>query len=64
MRGEGAKQGWDGAGVCFEKRLGGAGREGKGGGGSSWMSLHGGGRRRRASPWRGSRQRGAAGNDP
>jgi hypothetical protein len=62
MRGEGAKRGWDGAGVCFEKRLGGAGREGKGGvvlDESAWRR-----EKEERGAWRGSRQRGAAGNDP
>jgi hypothetical protein len=51
------------AGVCFEKRLGSAGREGKRVG-SAWTRPHRGRRRRRGGPWRGGRQRGAASNGP
>jgi hypothetical protein len=50
--------------VCFEKRLGGTGREGKRGTGSAWARPRGGDRRRRGGAWRDGCQRRAAGNIP
>jgi hypothetical protein len=48
MRGERAKKGHRVTVGAFEERLGGVGREEKGG--SAWARLHGGGRRRRGGP--------------
>jgi hypothetical protein len=48
MRGERAKKGHRVTAGAFEERLGGVGREEKGG--SAWARLHGGRRRRRVRP--------------